>query len=490
MQASRRRLARIRSLGQGPLRGACPVLISLAAAACSSRQPERAPDDHTLVPPLALGAARQALTEATGEITGSRILRVSRDSYLREAEPDRSFGAESTLRLQGADRHRVLVGIDASELALALEGQLVRARLEMPIVGTTEDWGIDQAVAAHRLRHGWEEGSATWSCAADADTQNSSPDCSGTSAWQMQGSLAQIPWVEPATATALVSGGQAGTLELDVTRDVACALAGLSPLDGWLIKKETETQSGILELGALESFDGAALLIEWAAAGGVSVGPEDCGSANPPDACVPTASVDSTCDGQDDDCDGAIDDDFTSAATSCGIGACSASGATSCVAGQLIDSCQSGAPASSDASCDGVDDDCDGSTDEDFQPLLTSCGIGACNASGATSCVAGQVVDSCQSGAPANADASCDGVDDDCNGSADEDFQPLLTSCGIGACNASGATSCVAGQVVDSCQSGAPANADASCDGVDDDCNGAADEDFQPLLTSCGIGAC
>ena len=76
-------------------------------------------------------------------------------------------------------------------------------------------------------------------------------------------------------------------------------------------------------------------------------------------------SVDATCDGVDDDCDLALDEDYAPEATSCGIGACVAAGATSCVAGVVVDDCAAGAPAADDATCDGVDDDCDGVTDND-----------------------------------------------------------------------------------------------------------------------------
>jgi RHS repeat-associated protein len=489
MQASRGRLTRNRTLGRGPLRGAWPALISLAVAACNTREPD-ATSPTTLVPPLVLGSARQQLIEPTGAIIGSRILRVARDSFVSEAEPDRNFGSDTTLRIQGGEPSRALLAVDPSAVAQALGGQLVRARLEMPIVEASEDWGADQAVEAHRLRHGWEEGASTWNCAADSDPQNTSPDCSGDSAWRMRGPLSQIPWLEPATATALVSSGQSGTLELDVTRDVACGLSGLAPFDGWLLDKGGEAGPGVLALGSLESFDGAALLIEWAEQDGIVVDAADCSSQNPPDPCVPTASADTTCDGLDDDCDGTADEDFTSQATSCGVGACSAGGVTSCVLGQVLDSCQPGAPAAADSSCDGVDDDCDGASDEDYVPLATSCGIGACGATGASSCVLGQVLDSCQPGTPAASDANCDGVDDDCDGSADEDYTPLTTSCGIGACGATGASSCVLGQVLDSCQPGAPAASDANCDGVDDDCDGSADEDYAALASHCGTGAC
>jgi hypothetical protein len=196
------------------------------------------------------------------------------------------------------------------------------------------------------------------------------------------------------------------------------------------------------------------------------------------------------CDGVDNDCDGATDEDYVAKATSCGRGQCAATGVLSCVDGREVDSCKPGSPAQSDATCNTLDDDCDGTADEDFVSTQTSCGLGACGATGSTSCVGGQVKDSCKPGAPGASDADCNGVDDDCSGQADEDYVQTQTTCGIGACQAQGTRSCENGKEIDSCVMRPAAESDSDCDGVDDDCSGQADEDYVPAQTTCGIGAC
>jgi alpha-tubulin suppressor-like RCC1 family protein len=217
-----------------------------------------------------------------------------------------------------------------------------------------------------------------------------------------------------------------------------------------------------------------------------------CSGGVPTDSCNPGApgADDIDCDGVDDDCDGAPDQDYDSVPTSCGKGACAATGETDCVAGRVVDSCQAGTNAPSDPSCDGVDDDCDGKVDENYASSATSCGLGACATTGTLSCVSGGLKDTCHPGTPAANDATCNNVDDDCNGTKDDGYVATATSCGVGACAAVGTTSCVAGSVKSSCTSGTPAASDTNCNGIDDNCNGTNDEGYASISTNCGIGAC
>jgi hypothetical protein len=206
------------------------------------------------------------------------------------------------------------------------------------------------------------------------------------------------------------------------------------------------------------------------------------------------AEADTTCDGVDDDCDGSDDEDYTPGATTCGVGACAATGELQCVQGHPTDTCEPGQAAALDATCDGVDDDCDGSDDEDFASQPTTCGEGPCEAAGVSGCSMGQITDTCVPDLSQAAldDDTCDQVDDDCDGQIDEDFTAGATTCGVGACLAQGESSCVDGVPSTTCTPGEPitVGVDATCDGVDDDCDGSDDEDWESATTSCGLGAC
>jgi Putative metal-binding motif len=211
------------------------------------------------------------------------------------------------------------------------------------------------------------------------------------------------------------------------------------------------------------------------------------------DSCVAGAAPandDDTCDAVDDDCDGDIDEDYPVRASSCAAGACAATGTISCSDGKVVDSCSAKAPVSSDdSSCNNVDEDCDGKVDEDYRSTATSCGVGACSSTGSTSCSKGKVVNSCKpANRPSDNDTSCNNVDDDCNGKVDDGFVSRATQCGQGVCAASGTLTCVSGSTKDSCAAGAPNSGTDDAflpgNGLDDDCDGSVDEDIPACDTA------
>ncbi len=191
-----------------------------------------------------------------------------------------------------------------------------------------------------------------------------------------------------------------------------------------------------------------------------------------PRACVPQAGAPEVCDGLDNDCDGATDEG--QGTLGCGEGACATS-APACLDGQPQPCVP--LPFGGPEACNGLDDDCDGQTDEELG--VATCGAGEC-ARSVAACVAG-LPQACVPGQPAAAEV-CDGEDDDCDGQTDEGFSTL--TCGEGACRVT-VVACTGGSPAECVPKAAGAEA---CNGVDDDCDGQTDEEFGAV--SCGLGEC
>ncbi len=159
-------------------------------------------------------------------------------------------------------------------------------------------------------------------------------------------------------------------------------------------------------------------------------------------------------------------------------------GERACVGGEF------GACIAPEERCDGVDNDCDGTADEGYADLGSACsaGEGACAADGVRVCDAAGEGVVCDAVAGAPAEEACNGLDDDCDGTADEEFGgavPCETG-EPGVC-AAGTTACEAGGTI--CVRDAEPSAEL-CDGLDNDCDGAADEgeDGSPLVRECYDG--
>jgi len=113
--------------------------------------------------------------------------------------------------------------------------------------------------------------------------------------------------------------------------------------------------------------------------------------------CV-TSCKEESCNYEDDDCDGEIDENQLNECSECGI-----------------------VP---HEECNNFDDDCDGLTDEDLiQPCATACG------SGYEMCLDGNWI-SCT--APPEKEEICDGLDNDCDGQIDEDLECICTVQDVG----------------------------------------------------------
>ena len=231
------------------------------------------------------------------------------------------------------------------------------------------------------------------------------------------------------------------------------------------------------------------------------------------------------CNGLDDDCDTLLDEDFPELGNACdnGLpGVCFATGNLICSTDQTTLSCMISStppnPGDLTETCNNLDDDCDGRTDETpadctgcadaeicdgmdndcdmaiDEGLVRGCGTdtGECTA-GTESCVAG-VWQGCTATGPFT--EICDGLDNDCNGVLDgiaQDCTDLPTppgNPGVGICqtglqvcpsDGSGTFGICLGEVVPTIE---------ICDNMDNDCDGTTDEEHVPMPCNdlCGMG--
>ena len=189
------------------------------------------------------------------------------DTYVKSGSPNQNQGSETVLRVRSSGHNRALVAFDQAEIADRVgAGSLVSAKLRLNIIYNASNWGsAGREVAVHRLSQAWNEVGATWNCPDDDNTQNQSPDCTG-SGWEMNDST-QWPFVPTPTSTILHQNNQLGAVEWDVTPDVAAFLAGSATNYGWVVKKVEEGQSGHVLYSSSEGTAPPELILD--VAGGV-----------------------------------------------------------------------------------------------------------------------------------------------------------------------------------------------------------------------------
>ncbi len=194
------------------------------------------------------------------------------------------------------------------------------------------------------------------------------------------------------------------------------------------------------------------------------------------------------CNGVDDDCNGSTDETFPTLGQACsaGVGACLAAGVQVCNAAHDATECNAVAGLPQAETCNGADDNCDGSIDEGvkttFYQDLDGDGHGNPAVSTEACAAPPQYVlthDDCNDASAAvhpGAAEICNGIDDNCSGATDEGFDVgVACTSGLGACLASGHKVCTAAHDATVCDAVAGSSSPESCNGIDDDCDGVVD---------------
>ena len=253
--------------------------------------------------------------------------------------------------------------------------------------------------------------------------------------------------------------------------------------------KQCVRSTGACTCSAAATTAGASTACQLTNSFGTCTGTRKCAAAGLTD-CDATTPAAEVCNGVDDDCDGETDEGLAGLACESSAPAGTCQGVTTCASG--VAGCT--APTPTAETCNGLDDDCDGVTDEG-QPDLDKDGQADCvdpdiDGDGTPNAADCGPLDLAVS---PSATEVCNGKDDDCDGETDEagasgcvvryvdadkDGFGAGTTAAAGSClcKATGDwTATLSGDCADDNKAVFP-GAKEQCNDVDDDCDGVVDE--------------
>jgi hypothetical protein len=224
---------------------------------------------------------------------------------------------------------------------------------------------------------------------------------------------------------------------------------------------------------------------------GTCFGTQLCDPATGWSACTATTPAAETCDGADNNCNFIIDDGVGGGQactnTVAGVGSCPGVQACDGSSGFV---CLGQTPTAE--KCNFADDNCNGTVDEGFAGLGSSCtaGIGACTRYGSQRCNMAGTGTVCSAVAGAPTTELCNQLDDDCNNMVDEPFKTgamaLATQCaaGLGVCARYGSYICKPDGTGTQCSATPGTNISTeTCNYLDDNCDGTVDNGFRNTTT-------